>query len=60
MEMEVLRTKWKAKILTVSQSASNKGAAGEDSTSFSIRNIPVTQGQEIEKMFLKTMAKGMN
>lgn len=55
MQMEVLWTKWKTTILTVSQSASNKGAAGEDSTSFSIRNIPVTQGQERE-----TVTKGMN
>ena len=51
MQMEVLRTKWKAKILTVSQSASNKGAAGEDSTLFSIRYIPITQGQETETCF---------
>lgn len=60
MQVEVLWTKWKAKVLTVSQSARNKGAAGEDSSSFSVRNIPITQGQEVVTCFLKSWQKGMN
>lgn len=45
--------KWKAKILTVSQSAANKCATREDSSLFSVRNIPITQGQEVVAFFFK-------
>lgn len=36
----------------MSQSAGNKDATGEDSSSFSVRKIPITQGQEVVTFFL--------
>lgn len=59
MQMEMLPTKLKARSLTVSQFASNKGDSGEESTSFSIRDIPRTQGvlSGNINMFLKNMRK---
>lgn len=52
--------RWKAKVLIVSQSAANKRATREDSSLFSVRNIPITQGQEVVTFFLKSRKKGMN
>lgn len=41
----------------MSQSAGNRGATGEDSSSFYVRKIPITQGQEVAACFFKIVEK---
>lgn len=58
--MEGLWTKWKAKILTVSQSASKNVPPEKIPPHFLPGVFQQPQGQEIETYFWKTFKKGMN